>query len=72
MTQNSFARAEWNCKYRVVSIPKCRRQTLYEQLRHHLGEGFRDLASGTSAINLAWVYGERKPSFVGQHGWARG
>ncbi len=27
---------------------------------------------GKSAIHLAWVYGERKRSFVGQHFWARG
>ena len=28
----------------VVFIPKCRRKTLYEQLRKHLGEVFRKLA----------------------------
>jgi putative transposase len=28
----------------VVFIPKCRRRALYEQLRRHLGEVFRDLA----------------------------
>jgi putative transposase len=28
----------------VVFIPKCRRRTLYEQLRQHLGEVFRRLA----------------------------
>jgi putative transposase len=28
----------------VVFIPKCRRRTLYEQLRKHLGEVFRKLA----------------------------
>jgi putative transposase len=27
---------------------------------------------GKSAIHLAWVYGERKQNFVGQHFWARG
>ncbi len=27
---------------------------------------------GKSAIYLAWVYGERKRKFVGQHFWARG
>jgi putative transposase len=27
---------------------------------------------GKSAIHLAWVYGERKRNFVGQHFWARG
>ena len=28
----------------MVFIPKCRRRTLYEQLRQHLGEVFRKLA----------------------------
>ena len=35
----------WECKYHVVFIPKCRRKTLYGQLRVHLGEVFRKLAS---------------------------
>ena len=35
----------WDCKYHVVFIPKCRRRTLYAQLRQHLGEVFRKLAS---------------------------
>ena len=30
--------------YHVVFIPKCRRRTLYEQLRRDLGEVFRTLA----------------------------
>jgi REP element-mobilizing transposase RayT len=33
------------CKYHVVFIPKCRRRTLYKELRKHLGEVFRRLAS---------------------------
>ena len=32
------------CKYHVVFIPKCRRKTLYQELRRHLGEVFRRLA----------------------------
>ena len=35
---------KWDCKYHVVFIPKCRRRTLYVQLRQHLGEVFRQLA----------------------------
>lgn len=31
-------------KYHVVFIPKCRRKTLYGELRRHLGEVFRKLA----------------------------
>ena len=34
----------WDCKYHVVFIPKCRRKTLYRELRRHLGEVFRRLA----------------------------
>lgn len=28
----------------MVFIPKCRRKTLYGELRHHLGEDFRRFA----------------------------
>jgi putative transposase len=35
----------WECKYHIVFIPKCRRKVLYGQLRVHLGEVFRKLAS---------------------------
>jgi len=31
----------WDCKYHVALIPKCRRGTLYEELRKYLGEVFR-------------------------------
>jgi len=40
----SLSHSKWECKYHVVFIPKCRRRTLYEQLRQHLGEVFRRLA----------------------------
>ena len=40
----SLSHSKWECKYHVVFIPKCRRRTLYEQLRKHLGEVFRKLA----------------------------
>ena len=40
----SLSYSRWECKYHVVFIPKCRRRTLYEQLRKHLGEVFRKLA----------------------------
>ena len=33
-----------DCKYHVVFIPKCRRRTLYLELRRYLGEVFRRLA----------------------------
>jgi putative transposase len=41
----SLSHTAWDCKYPVVFIPKCRRRTLYRQLRQHLGEVFRKLAA---------------------------
>src|ERR1700684_1592232 len=40
----SLSHTSWDCKYHVVFIPKCRRKTLYQELRRHLGEVFRKLA----------------------------
>ena len=42
--KESLSHTKWECKYHVVFIPKCRRRTLYGQLRQHLGELFRRLA----------------------------
>jgi putative transposase len=44
-TFESLNHSVWECKYHVVFIPKCRRKTLYGQLRKHLGEVFRTLAA---------------------------
>ena len=41
----SLSHTAWACKHHVVFIPKCRRRTLYVQLRTHLGEVFRKLAA---------------------------
>ena len=41
----SLSHTKWECKYHVIFIPKCRRRTLYAELRKHLGEVFRRLAS---------------------------
>ncbi len=40
----SLSHTKWECKYHVVFIPKCRRKTLYQELRRHLGEILRRLA----------------------------
>ncbi len=40
----SLSHTRWECKYHLVWIPKCRRKTLYGQLRRHLGDVLRDLA----------------------------
>ena len=42
--QASLNHTKWECKYHVVFIPKCRRRTLYQELRRYLGEVFRRLA----------------------------
>src|SRR5215210_1076482 len=41
----SLSHTAWDCKYHIVFIPKCRRKVLYGELRVHLGEVFRKLAS---------------------------
>src|ERR1700741_2820056 len=41
----SLNHTKWDCKYHVVFIPKYRRKTLYLELRKHLGEVFRKLAT---------------------------
>src|SRR5258706_12441926 len=41
----SLSHTKWECKSHVVFIPKCRRRTLYEQLRQPLGEVLRRLAA---------------------------
>ena len=41
----SLCHTKWECKYHVVFIPKCRRKTLYAQLRKDLGEVFRPRGS---------------------------
>ena len=43
-TNQSLNHTKWDCKYHIVFIPKCRRKTLYAQLRQHLGVVFHDLA----------------------------
>jgi len=41
---DSLSHTKWECKYHVMFIPKCRRKTLYVELRKHLGEVFKRLA----------------------------
>ena len=41
----SLSHSKWECKYHVVFIPKYRRKVLYGELRNHLGEIFRKLAT---------------------------
>lgn len=41
----SLSHKKWECKSHIIFIPKCRRKTLYVELRKHLGEMFRSLAA---------------------------
>ena len=41
----SLCHSRWECKYRVVFIPKGRRKALFGQLRPYLGEVLRRLAT---------------------------
>src|SRR4249920_1675525 len=43
-TAESLNHSVWDCKYHVVFSPKCRRKTLYGDLRQYLREVFRRLA----------------------------
>ncbi len=42
--ESLISHTAWVCKYHFVFIPKCRRRILYQELRWHLGEVFRELA----------------------------
>jgi putative transposase len=41
----SLNHSQWDCKYHVVFIPKYRKKVLYGDIRQHLGEVFRGLAT---------------------------
>ena len=41
---SSLSHTKWECKYHLVFIPKCRRKSLYGQVRQNLGEVFHQLA----------------------------
>ena len=43
-TYETLKHTTWECKYHVVFITKCRKKTLYGQIRRELGPVFRELA----------------------------
>jgi len=45
----SLSHTKWDCKYRVVFIPKRRKKRVFGVLRRHLGEMFHELASHKKA-----------------------
>jgi len=40
----SLNHTQWECKYHIVFIPKCRRKMIFGKLRPQLGKVFRELA----------------------------
>ncbi|HEX9045728.1 MAG TPA: IS200/IS605 family transposase [Verrucomicrobiae bacterium] len=43
-TYETLKHTTWECKYHVVFIAKCRKKTLFGQIRRELGPVFRELA----------------------------
>jgi putative transposase len=41
----SLSHTKWECKYHVIFIPKYQRRKLYGELRNHLDEVLRNLAT---------------------------
>ena len=61
----SLSHTTWECKYHVVFIPKCRRRTLYAQLRRHLGEVFHNLArQKESTIEEGHLLSDHAPMLI--------
>ena len=59
-----LSHTKWECKYHMVFIPKCRRKTLFGQIRQHLGEVFHKLAAQKES--------RIEEGHIGQSFWARG
>ena len=43
-TDETLKHTTWECKYHVVFVSKCRKKTLFGQIRRELGPVFRELA----------------------------
>ena len=50
----SLSHSKWECKYHVIFIPKCRRKTLYLELRRHRGILWASTREQASVCN-AWA-----------------
>jgi|SRR6267142_862959 len=69
----SLSHAKWECQYHGVCIPKCRRKTLYGELRRHLGGLLRKLAEQRRVGSKKGACARSgRETFVGQHFWAAG
>jgi len=45
MNNKSLSHTTWDCKYHLVWIPKYRKKVLYDNLRKHMGDVLKELAS---------------------------
>jgi hypothetical protein len=52
----SLSHTKWECKYHVVFIPKCRRKTLYTELRRHLGMCYESWPSRRKAGSRRGIF----------------
>ena len=44
----SLSHTKWECKHRLIWMPKYRQKKIYGDLRAHLGEPFRELVRRTN------------------------
>jgi len=47
---NSLNHTRWECKYHVVFIPKCRKKTIFGEIRKELGEVFHLLSRQRESV----------------------
>jgi len=43
-TVKSLSHSKWECNYHITWIPKCRKKSIYGNLRKHLGDVLKELA----------------------------
>ena len=65
-TYETLKHTTWDCKYHVVFITKCRKKTLYGQIRRELGPVFRELAQQKEC---ALIEGHLMPDHVHNRNW---
>ena len=61
----SLSHSVWDCKYRIVWIPKCRRKLLYGRIRKELGRVFHELArQRESKIHEGHLHGDHVHMYI--------
>lgn len=49
---NSLTHTTWNCKYRILFVPKYRRQIIYGKIKSDIGKTLRKLCEWKGVIIL--------------------